>query len=184
MRSVAILGFCSAVLIDSVGLAQAPNVDWKFYGGALLGKGDEYCFYDAKGVAAASNGYIRVWTKCLSRKSINAIDIEKQFDGKILEATAEKVAHYYVPPIAKVDKIDTDQAMTIIQYEQTANIGNIQPRSRIFYELDCSGQMLRELSIYIEQDGKVGTRDKPSDWKHVPPEGNGASLLKILCPQR
>jgi len=28
----------------------------------------------------------------------------------------------------------------------------------------------------------VQRKAKPSDWSYVPPEGNGARLLKILCP--
>jgi hypothetical protein len=44
--------------------------------------------------------------------------------------------------------------------------------------------MMRELSFDIMVNGKSGSLDKPSDWKYVPPEGNGASLLKILCPLR
>jgi len=71
--------------------------------------------------------------------------------------------------------------MVITGYEETANISNIQPRARIFYELNCSDRMLRELSIYVQANGKAGSRDKPGDWSNVPPEGNGASLLKILC---
>jgi hypothetical protein len=29
--------------------------------------------------------------------------------------------------------------------------------------------------------GKEGLSDKPSSWEYVPPEGSGATLLKILC---
>jgi hypothetical protein len=42
--------------------------------------------------------------------------------------------------------------------------------------------MLRELSIDLHINEQIGSNNKPSEWKHVPPEGNGASLLKILCP--
>src|SRR6266851_4094922 len=46
----------------------------------------------------------------------------------------------------------------------------------------CAERMLRELSISIQTKGQGGSRDKPGDWKYVPPEGNAARLLKILCP--
>jgi hypothetical protein len=72
----------------------------------------------------------------------------------------------------------------ITQYEETANISKVQPQARIFYKLNRSERMLRELSIYVMLDGKSGSHDKPSDWRHVPPEGNGASLLKFLCQPR
>jgi hypothetical protein len=102
-----------------------------------------------------------------------------------LENAAKKVARYYIPPIALVEEnIDFDRSIAITAYEETANIGHIQPTARIFYELNCFDRMLRELSISIERNNKSGSRDKPTDWKYVPPEGNGATLLKLLCPTR
>jgi hypothetical protein len=40
---------------------------------------------------------------------------------------------------------------------------------------------MQRLSTYVRANGKEGYKDKPSSWEHVPPEGNGARLLKILC---
>jgi hypothetical protein len=182
------VGILACILFIGVGvqagLAQALSVDWKFYGGASVMEDSEYCFYDAEGVAPKPDAHILVWTKCLPQKDIEAIDIEKEFDGRILKNSAEKVAHYYVPPIATIENIDVNQRMAVTQYEETANISNIQPRARILYEFNCSERMLRELSIYVQANGKIGSRDKPNDWRHIPPEGNGASLLKILCQRR
>jgi hypothetical protein len=165
------------------GLAQGLEVDWKLYGGAAVG-GENLCFYDAKGLTQLPGGHIRVWTKCLLKKDMDSIDIEKDFGGRILKETAEKVAHYYVPPIAKIQDTDANDGMAITGYEEIADISVIQPQSRIFYELNCSDRMLRELSIDLHFNGQSGSSSEPSDWKYVPPEGNGASLLKILCPLR
>jgi len=71
------------------------------------------CFYEAKGVVQEPEHHLRVWTKCLSQSSLDNIDIEKDFDGRILKAAAEKVAHYYVPPIATVEHINFDQVVSI-----------------------------------------------------------------------
>lgn len=168
----------------SAGLAQASSVDWKFYGGASVDADKELCFYEADRVEKRPDGHMRVWTKCLAQKNMDSINIEKDFDGAILHKTADKMAHYYVPPIAKAQPIDLNQSIAITGYEETANISNIQPRARIFYELNCSDRMLRELSIYIVANGKSGSIDKPGDWSYVPSEGNAASLITILCPLR
>jgi hypothetical protein len=168
-------------------LAQALSVDWKFYGDASLDeKSDEKssCFYNARDAIQRPDGHIRVWTKCLLQKDLDSINIEKDFDGKILNNAANKAALHYVPPIATVESIDDTQRMAITQNEETANIGNIRPRATVLYELNCSERMLRELSAYFNANGKSGSNDKPMDWKYVPPEGNGASLLKLLCPLR
>jgi hypothetical protein len=172
-----------AVVGAPVALPQALSVDWKYYGGAAI-DGKSECFYDAKGVVQGPDGSIRVWTKCLLQKDLDSIDIKKDFDGRILENAAKKLALHYVPPIATVESIDVTQSVAITLYEETANISNLQPRANVFYDLNCSERMLRELSTNFQVNGKSGSRDKPSDWKYVPPEGNGARLLKLLCPLR
>jgi hypothetical protein len=52
----------------------------------------------------------------------------------------------------------------------------------VFYELDCSKLMLRELSVEVaDVNGRSGSRHSASEWHYVPPETNGARLQKILC---
>ncbi len=182
MKGVATLAFLSFTVVgSSAGLTQALDVDWKFYGGAF---GDSLCFYDANGVVRGPEDHRRVWIKCLPQKDVDAIDIKKDFAGKILENASQKIIKGYVPPIVAMGDIDFDQMPAVVGYEETANIGHIQPQASIFYELSCAERMLRELSISIQTKGQGGSRDKPGDWKYVPPEGNAARLLKILCPVR
>jgi hypothetical protein len=181
-----------SIIAAAACLAQGLSVDWKFYGGANLGDdaggaklpdGKGICFYDAKGVVVQkTDGHIRVWTKCLLQKDLDGIDPKTELGGKIVESAAERVAHYYVPPITTVeDTIDYDQSVTIVMYEQTANIGNLRPQSSILYELNCSDQLLRELSIDLQINGKSGSVHKPRDWSYIPPESNAARLAKLMC---
>jgi hypothetical protein len=176
--------FASLLLVLS-GASSAPaqglDVDWKLYGGAPVG-GESLCSYDTRGLTRQPDGHIRVWTKCLLKADVDGINIEKDFDGRILKAAAEKVAQYYVPPISKIQNVDANDAIAITGYEEIADIAVLQSQSRIFYELNCSDRMLRELSIDLHINGQIGSSNKPSEWKYVPPEGNGAALLKILCP--
>jgi hypothetical protein len=161
--------------------AQVLSVDWKLYGAAAV-DGSDLCFYDAKGVVQKTDGHIRVWTKCLSIKDMNSIDIKTDFDGKILENTVEQLYHHYVPPYATIETTDFDQAEDIILSEEKANIGNVAPVSHILLELNCSERMMRELSISIHTtDGKSGSTDEPTNWKYVAPETNGMRLLQLLC---
>jgi hypothetical protein len=164
-----------------LGFAQTLTVDWKFYGTSTVDGDGHACFYEARSVDQAPDGHLRVWTKCLLLQSLDGIDVAKDFDGKVMEKAARKLVDGYVPPIATAETIRRDQLITITQYEETANIASFQPRSRIFYELNCSEKMLRELSIYFEADGRTGSIDKPTAWKHVSPETNGARLSKLLC---
>jgi hypothetical protein len=162
--------------------AQEPSVDWKWYGGVPVDGKMTYCFYDAKSIVHQPDTHIRAWVKCLLQKDLDRIDIQKEYSGAILEETARKVANYYIPPIALVEKdVDVNKAMTVTQYEETADIASIQPVSSILYELNCSDRMERELTLTIKNKGKTTYHDKPLDWKYSPPEGNMATLLRILC---
>jgi hypothetical protein len=175
----------SMVAIASVILlpAYAADVDWKMYGGTAV-QGYEICFYDAKGAVRMPDGLVRVWTKCPPRLEMESIDIEHDFGGKILENTAQKLVQGYVPPIIAIGSIAFAEIAGITAYEETANITSIKPHATIFYELDCSQKMLRELSISFSVNGQYGSSQTPSVWKFIPPEGNAASLLKILCSSR
>lgn len=163
--------------------AKAADVDWKMYGGASV-SGPSFCFYDANSIARASSGHIRVWTKCLAQKDLDGVDIKSDLGTKIVDRAARKIKEGYVPPIIVIGKMDFQQIPEIVAYEESANLSAIDPQARIFDEVDCSERMMRRLNTSIQANGQSGFQNKPSDWEYVPPEGNGATLLKILCLTR
>ncbi|WP_076858180.1 hypothetical protein [Bradyrhizobium mercantei] len=167
--------FCAVLSFRAA--AQATEVDWKLYGWS---DNDQHCFYDASTAERHADRHVRVWAKCLLQSEMDAVDIEKDFDGKIVNGAAHKVVSRYVPPIADFVKLSADEQIAVIRYEVTADIGSIEPAARIFYELNCSERMMRELSIQVR--GR-GSHNKPLDWKFVAPETNGTRLLKMLCPE-
>jgi hypothetical protein len=173
----------ASCLIAAGANAVASEVDWKMYGAASV-DGYEICFYDAMGAALAPDKNVRVWTKCLPQQDLDDINTEHAFDGRILDHVAKKVSRHYVPPITSVENVDERQRLAIILYEEAADIAGIQPRSSIYYEIDCAQKMLRELSVSVSVNGKFGSRQTPSEWKYIPPEGNGARLLSLLCSMR
>jgi hypothetical protein len=158
--------------------AQAADVDWKMYGAASI-PDRVVCFYESKGLVAQPT--LRVWTKCLLQKDLDSVDFDSELGKKIIENAVRKMTDIYVPPIALVEDINFDQAMEVAGCEETANLSNIQPQASIFYELNCSERMMRQLSTHVLVKGKGRSDDKPKSWEYVPPEGNGARLLKILC---
>jgi hypothetical protein len=116
--------------------AQGLEVDWKLYGGASVG-GESLCFYDQKGLTRQPDGHMRVWTKCISKTELDDA-FEKDPDKKIVEAIAQKVMQDYMPPVLKLPQTAANDAMVMTGYEEVANLGVVQPESRIFYELNCS----------------------------------------------
>jgi hypothetical protein len=164
-------------------LARAEDVDWKVYGSVPIpvNQGGSVCFYEANGIVRTADKHLRVWTKCLAQKDLDAVDTKGEAGRKIVENATRKVIAHYVPPIALIDDIDSDQATAVIRYEETANIGGIPPQAQFFYEFNCPELMMRRLSAYVPPKRR---NDKPTAWEHIPPEGTGARLSEILCPQR
>ena len=156
--------------------AQAADVDWKLYGGAAVA-GHSVCFYDANSVARTTSGYVRVWTKCLAQNDLERADLS---DENAQDA-AKKIIRGYVPPIIVIGKMDFKRIPEIVGAEETANLGAIEPQAQIFDEMNCSERMMRTLSVSIHTNGQRGFNNKPSEWEYVPPEGNSATLLKLLC---
>src|SRR5215468_8279638 len=102
--SVALVAFAAITAT-----AKATDVDWKMYSGVLV-LGAEICFYDAKSAVRTPEKLLRVWTKCLSRKDLDSVDVDKDFDGKISKNVARKMQDGYRPPIGMVEDIDFDHA--------------------------------------------------------------------------
>src|SRR5215471_4910308 len=104
--------------------AQAADVDWKMYGTASI-DGGVVCFYEGKGIIARAPSILRVWTKCLLQKDLDAVDMGSEVGKKIVESAARKMGNIYVPLIAVAEDIDFDQAIGVVTYEETANLSNI-----------------------------------------------------------
>jgi len=164
------------------GFAQASDVDWRVYGGDR----QSICFYEANGVVRGLEGHIRVWTKCLFHRDMGVKlsdnSISKAVEKRLKSKAEEKRLSGYVPPIPMLQEMGNDTISSLLLAEEIANTGLVKPNGEIFYELSCSDRRLRELSVRVyENNGEIASTNKPLDWKYVPPEGNAAILLKILC---
>jgi hypothetical protein len=166
-----------AALIGGTTIAFADDVDWRLYGGATVENTPEICFFDAKGVTQESVGQLRVWTKCLDQKELGNVLL----DNASLEKVARKRLSGYVPPIVTIGVLKSDQIDAALIAEETANLDNIRPKSRILLEFNCVEQKVRTLSTYVRNNGQEGFSRKPGDWDYISPETNVAYLQKILC---
>jgi hypothetical protein len=181
MRTVAKLASVLAVLAGtSACLAQVLNVDWKLFGTAP-GPTETMCFYDAKSLAKEPDSKVRVWAKCISKKAMDDIDTESPLGKSIIHAAAERVAHYYVPPIALVQNVSQEDSVGIASYEASADLAGIQPEATVLYEIDCERGMARNLSVSINKNGQTGFNDHPGTWFYTSPASSGAALQKIVC---
>ena len=86
-----------------------------------------------------------------------------------------------MPPIVVIGQMEFKHSPDIVSYEQIADLSAIDPQAELFDELNCSERMTRTLSVSIYTNGQHGYNNKPGDWEYVAPEGNAATLLKLLC---
>lgn len=184
MRTIA----ASVFVFMLASLASAADVDWKFYGEALLdgpSGGDSLCFYDAKTVAHASSGYIRVWTKCLAAEDFYSVmRTASDLGDELMDKAEERLRTGYVPPIIVIGEMQLKDASGITATEEFADGGTVASQVQLFAELNCGERMFRRLAISIPHKGERAYDQKPSDWQYVLPESSFATLLKILCPKQ
>ena len=162
--------------------ARAADVDWKMCGGATA-DAQSFCFYDANGVAIVHSGYVRVWTKCMRKADLESVYFKGDRGRQIVDNAAKKVIDGYVPPIVAIGEMSVKQAVDVMAYEESANLGDSEERASFFLELNCSARMQRSLGSSVTPNDRAGFEPKPGDWEQVPPKGKGANLQKILCPK-
>lgn len=162
---------------------EAKGADWRFFGGTTVKGEKALCYYDAGSVQHSNASSVKVWTKAVKQTDINKILSKK--DKQIIKATAEKYANGYLPPyLLAAAPYDRDDHMEVIAWEQTANRSDVPACARVLYELKCSDNKIRVLSVTsYSKDGSepASTTDDNAEWKHISPETNAEALGRILC---
>jgi hypothetical protein len=187
MRALGVTLILALAYISGTAYAQSRGSEWKMYGAVNFGPagGEQRLFFDAASVVRRNIGHVEVWTNTLSQEALDDAEASKSsLHEKIVASAAEKKTGGYRPPLARVNEVDDDSVTQIIADETAADLAGIEPTMQILYELDCPNRLLRDLSVHLFVNGKPQTKETPSEWKHVPPEGSAANLLKILCPRQ
>jgi hypothetical protein len=178
-RTFGFLIGCGALMAGALP-THAGGLGWKVFSHHTV-KEPEFCFYGSANVYRA-NGLLSVWTKCLAAEDLNDA-VKADATGSLSDIAAEKIAHDYVPPIARIGALPGDQIVDAVMDEELANNGNIRPLVTALREIDCAKRRARELSVILPVDGQVRSSDTPQDWHPVPSTGELASLSKLLCAQ-
>ena len=176
-RTIAFLVGCTALFSGDLHTCAA-GLGWKVFSHQSV-KEPEVCFYGSANVVRA-NGLLSVWTKCLAKEDLNSAAKEDS-TGSLSDIAAEKIAHDYVPPIARVEALEGDQIIDAVIDEELANNANIRPLATALREIDCANRRARELSVIMPGNGQVRSSDTPQNWHRVPNVGDLASLSKLLC---
>jgi hypothetical protein len=61
----------------------------------------------------------------------------------------------YVPPIVAIGEMSVKQAIDVMAYEESANLGNSEERASFFLELNCSARMQRSLAYLVDAYDKL-----------------------------
>jgi hypothetical protein len=161
--------------------AETQSQNWVYYGGAQnVSKQSISLFYSQNSVDRTSIGFIRFWTKGLLDADTDKAAVKKK--DSLITNSARRFAANYLPQIATIEKLTHDQLLSVIVSEEIADNADLEPQSRIFYELDCSGKRMRELSISVRSsNGLWSSDDLEKPFKFIAPETNANRLLRLIC---
>ena len=177
--------FIALLIISFLNGAEAHGADWKFYGRGDLPKSEAViAYYDAESIERLSDGHVKAWTK-----SIGLSEVEKIMNlEEVTKKAARKIKTGYVPPYLLSNpkpEPGSDVSQRIIVWEEAADYDVTKPKLKVFYELNCEGKKIRNLSIISSKsDGGKETRSDIDTWISIRPESNSETLHKILCKQR
>jgi hypothetical protein len=175
-RVVALVG-CVVLIVGTLPVSAAGPA-WRIFG-PYSAKLPETCFYNSADISRSEN--IRTaWTKCLDRNDLNKA-VKNDTTGALSDIVADKIAHSYVPSVARVEHLEGDQFIDAVFDEELANTGNLRPLRTVLLEVDCTKKKMREISSIKPADGQLRMSDTPQDWRSVTPVGGGSSLSVLLC---
>src|SRR5512135_468404 len=144
MRNILFIALLITIFLKGV---EVHGADWKYYGSSDLSKSETVvAYYDAESIERYSNGHVRAWTKSISLSEVERIMKVEEVSKK----AKRKIDAGYVPPYILSNprpKPSFDDNMKIIVWEQAANYDVIKSKMKVFYELNCKRNKIRNLSI-------------------------------------
>ncbi len=181
MRTILFIALLITIFLTG---AKVQGADWKFYGTSGLSKGETViAYYDAESIERLSDGHVKAWTKTISLPEVERIMKVEEVSKK----AERKIKARYVPPYVLSNpkpKPGSDDIMRIIVWEEAANYDVIKSKTKVFYELNCTRNTVRNLSITgYKNDGGPKTGPKIDEWTAISPKSNAETLHNILCKQ-
>jgi hypothetical protein len=163
---------------------DALRANWKYAGKALSEKenGRTLAFYDAENVEYLSNGDVKVRVMTIAAPEIDDL-VAREKD--IIKKAAEKAAKSYYPPYFLTNPdpgASADEYIEMILWEEAANHGDMKPKSKRLYEINCNEKKIQTVSaITYKRDGTTTFASDFDRWSPITPDSNGDALHRILC---
>jgi hypothetical protein len=160
------------LIMSIVVLLQAS--EWKVFGFTAKNNLLEIIVYDQNSIDTLDNGNIKIWTKSFeANKSL-------ENDSTLNEEAAKKIVKGYIPPYAIVNELKYDDMITIIMFEEMANLQLSPTKVKMLSEFNFKEKKYRFLSISIYKNDNISTKSDPGKWDYISPESNYETLHKIF----
>lgn len=173
-----LLGFAGCLCMATLRAAepQAAGPDWVYYATVEPGGAKQDLFFLRSDIKTTPDGHVKVWTKGLSDYRLARV--------KLTEDQIRRAAERIVATPSTLPGITADQQTAIAAYEVLADDGKLDPKARILWELDCSNELMRSLSMYLTGGGKHLDSNVTGEWMHSPPESTISMLMTMVCAAR
>jgi hypothetical protein len=189
------LAAAAVAVISGPVYGQSTLSEWKYFGSVRAAQVNEikvpatYLFFDVKGARQLPNHHVIVWTKGLDQAEVDGFADKN--DVALMDAMAKRVQENYVPPLAQLTGAQPDKNrksyLSFVYWETVADTKDLQPVTRVLYEIDCVEQTTRSNAMQIwaldSKDNPISTED-PGAWEHAAPESNSGYLVAMLCKRR
>ena len=154
--------------------------DWWMYGF----DGKEFLFYSSDIV---NDGDLRrVWTESVPRVDIARRENQKQSDA-FVNAIAEKVAHYVVPPYSVIHptkgtaKEAVGEEVDILVREKLVSDGDVKASQKVFFKINCRQHQVRVLGGVIYHPSRPPQTLGEASFEYIIPDSLGADLETLVC---
>lgn len=153
---------------------ETAGPDWAYYATIDSAGGKQDFFFLRSDIKTTPDGHIRVWAKGLPDSELARV--------KLTEDQLQRTFGRIIAKPSSLPGITDDQKSVVAAYEVLAAVGNIAPKTRVLWELDCPNEMLRTLSMYLTNGSKHQDSNVTGQWMHSPPESTMSTLMAMVCP--
>ena len=172
---------------------KARASDWQYAGFIKSGDVEAHQFLDSASVSRPSPDVARVWVKAVQVRVFD--QYFKSHHELMVEKAARRVAKNYVPRFLTLETVSAkygptqlqDAVVDITTYEVAANEPDIQASSKLYFEIECSGQRIKLLQGIAYSDRGViqrGGRKPSAEYQFIAPDSNGQWLSQLVCRSR
>jgi hypothetical protein len=177
------------MLLVTLSAGTAHATDWRYFGHDLKESVETLTFFDGESVSHPTKNATRVWVK-----SIRASELARYVNAhekavareSIRRMNAGQVPMFLsLPGFKPANKDEVLTAVALITSDEVvASAPDIQPVSKLLFEIDCIGKRIKLLDGFVYNDRGLVLNAKQGAFRSIAPDTNEEWLSLLTCPTK